>query len=83
VGGRGRGRGRGPRGTLFSTASTRRQQTSTSTAPLSDREPSIWDLLRSGQELGHGEPPDSWAADRSKTEHRGVNTGRVVAGLHN
>lgn len=47
--------------TLLSTARTSRQQTSTSTAPLSDKELRVWDLLRSGHELGHGEPPESWA----------------------
>lgn len=47
--------------TLLSTARTSRQQTSTSTAPLSDKELRVWDLLRSGHDEGQGEPPDSWA----------------------
>lgn len=51
--------------TLLSTARTSRQQTSTSTGPLSDRELRVWDLLRSGHELGHGEPPDSWAKKKA------------------
>lgn len=51
--------------TLLSTARTSRQQTSTSTGPLSDRELRVWDLLRSGHELGHGEPPDSWAKNKA------------------
>ena len=37
-----------------------------STAPLSDKELSVWDLLRSGHELGQGEPPDSWAEKQGK-----------------
>lgn len=50
--------------TLLSTARTSRQQTSTSTVPLSDKELRVWDLLRSGHELGQGEPPDSWAENK-------------------
>lgn len=56
--------------TLLSTARTSRQQTSTSTAPLSDKELRVWDLLRSGHELGHGEPPESWAKKKQKIHQK-------------
>lgn len=68
--------------TLLSTASTSKQQTSTSTAPPSDKELSVWDLLRSGHELGQGEPPDSWAETHRDDKRHTVKLNDTLTCFH-